>query len=301
VSRKFVFVGVTTGSSAINAIFPRWRDALGLPGDAEIHGLDLPPGAPAEDYRRAVAWMRDDPDVLGALVTTHKLDLLRAARDLFDELDPLAALLQEVSCIAVRDGRVLGWARDPVTAGLALDDVVGRDAPLGDVLCMGSGGAAAAISLVLFERRARRLVISDRDPERLAHTRALHDRVPHPATDVEYVLVDDARAHDDLLAGLQPGALVVNATGLGKDRPGSPLTDAATWPPGAIAWELNYRGDLVFLDQARAAGVRAEDGWRYFIVGWTAVMEIVFQHPIGPDDIERLSEAATFARPGSTA
>jgi len=297
VSRRFVFVGVTTGASAINAIFPRWRDALGLPGDAEIIGLDLPPGAPAEDYRRAVAWIRDDPEVLGALVTTHKLDLLRAARDVFDELDPLAELLEEVSCIAVRDGRVLGWARDPVTAALALDDL---DAPVADVLCMGAGGAAAAISLVLFERGTRRLIVTDRDPDRLAHARALHAQVPHPDTGVEYVLVGDGEPHDRLLAGLPAGALVINATGLGKDRPGSPLGDAAPWPAGAVAWELNYRGELDFLRQARAAGARTEDGWRYFIFGWTAVIELVFQRPIGAQDFERLAEAAAFARPGGT-
>lgn len=298
-SRKFVFVGVTTGSSAINAIFPRWRDALGLDGEAEIHGVDLPPGAPADEYRRVVEWMRDDPEVLGALVTTHKLDLLRSARDLFDELDPHAELLHEVSCVKTADGRVAGWARDPVTAALALDDLLG-DRRLGDVLCMGSGGAAAAISLVLFERGARRLILTDRDPDRLRHARALHERVPHEGTAVEYVEVADAAEHDRLLAGLAPGALVVNATGLGKDRPGSPLTDAATWPADALAWELNYRGELVFLDQARAAGVRAEDGWRYFIFGWTAVMEIVFDRPIAAQEIERLSEAAAFARPGGT-
>ena len=297
---RFVFVGVTTGASAINAIFPRWRDALGLPADAEIHGLDLPPGASAEDYRRAVAWMRDDPSVAGALVTTHKLDLLRAAHDMFDELDADAQLLQEVSCIATADGRVRGWARDTASSALALDDLLGRGAPVGDVLCMGSGGAAAAISLVLIARGARRLVLTDRDPERLAHARELHAQVPHPGTAVEYVHVRDAADHDRLLAGLAPGALVVNATGLGKDRPGSPLTGAARWPRDAVAWELNYRGDLQFLEQARAAGVRAEDGWRYFVFGWAAVIEIVFGRPIGPDDIERLTEAAAFARPGST-
>jgi shikimate 5-dehydrogenase len=178
--------------------------------------------------------------------------------------------------------------------------MLGKDAQVDDVLCMGSGGAAAAISLVLFERGARRLTLTDRNPERLAHARALHAAVPHAATEVEYVLVDDGGTHDRLLARLRPGALVVNATGLGKDRPGTPLGAGAAWPEAAVAWELNYRGELEFLAQARAAGVRAEDGWRYFIFGWTAVMELVFQRPIGAGDIERLAEAAAFARPGGT-
>jgi shikimate 5-dehydrogenase len=297
VSRRFVFVGVSTGSSSIMQVFPRWRDVLGLPGDVEMHGLDLPPGAPADDYRAAMAWMRDEPGVVGALVTTHKLDLLRAARDLFEELDPWAERLHEVSCIAVRGERVLGWAKDPLTAARALDDLLGAGPPR-EVLCMGSGGAAAAISLVLLERGAARLVLTDRDPDRLDHLRALHEEGQRrPA--VEYVHVAGAGDHDDLLAAMGRGALVINATGLGKDRPGSPLSDAGRFPQDAIAWDLNYRGDLVFLRQAQAAGVRAQDGWRYFIYGWTAVIEEVFERPIGDDDIDRLSEAAAFARPGS--
>ena len=53
------------------------------------------------------------------------------------------------------------------------------------------------------------------------------------------------------MAGLKPSSLVINATGLGKDVPGSPITDAGLFPQQGIAWDLNYRGDLVFLDQAR--------------------------------------------------
>ena len=43
-----------------------------------------------------------------------------------------------------------------------------------------------------------------------------------------------------------------------------------------MAWELNYRGERTFLHQARVqAGVRnltVEDGWTYFLHGWTAVI-----------------------------
>ncbi|GDY40853.1 hypothetical protein SANT12839_017350 [Streptomyces antimycoticus] len=91
---------------------------------------------------------------------------------------------------------------------------------------------------------------------------------------------------------------MVNATGLGKDRPGSPLTDAARFPQDGIAWDFNYRGDLVFLDQARAQRDARElnvvDGWLYFIHGWTRVMAEVFHIDIpthGPA-FERLSRIA---------
>ena len=86
--------------------------------------------------------------------------------------------------------------------------------------------------------------------------------------------------NDAVLDRLSPGALVINATGLGKDAPGSPLTGAARFPDRAIAWDLNYRGDLLFLDQARAQKaarhLQVEDGWSYFIHGWTQVIAEVF-------------------------
>lgn len=46
--------------------------------------------------------------------------------------------------------------------------------------------------------------------------------------------------------------------------------------------------------------MRADDGWRYFIYGWAAVIEEVFRRPIEDDDIDRLSDAAAFARPATT-
>jgi shikimate 5-dehydrogenase len=82
------------------------------------------------------------------------------------------------------------------------------------------------------------------------------------------------------VAALKPGSLVINATGLGKDAPGSPLTDAVQFPEQGIVWDLNYRGDLIFLDQARvhaaAKHLQIEDGWTYFIHGWTHVIAEVF-------------------------
>ena len=101
---------------------------------------------------------------------------------------------------------------------------------------------------------------------------------------------------------MKPGSLVVNATGLGKDAPGSPLTDAPSGPQDGIAWDFNYRGDLVFLDQARAQqhakNLQIEDGWIYFIHGWTRVIAEVFHIDIptsGPQ-FDELSRIAADAR-----
>jgi len=103
------------------------------------------------------------------------------------------------------------------------------------------------------------------------------------------------------VAALPATSMVVNATGLGKDGPGSPLTDACPWPERGLVWEFNYRGDLVFLDQARAAAaaraLSIHDGWVYFIHGWTRVIAEVFDIgiPMSGPDFDALSRIAIQA------
>src|SRR3712207_4674510 len=137
------FVGVSTGGSSIRTVFPRWADALGLPTRTLV-GHDVPLDSPAEVYRDVVETIRDDPQHWGALVTTHKMAVHEAAADLFDELDDLAVTFGEVSCIAKRDDRLVGSAKDPVTARLALEEFLAPDhfaRTGGAALVLGSGGA----------------------------------------------------------------------------------------------------------------------------------------------------------------
>jgi shikimate 5-dehydrogenase len=302
------FIGVSTGSSSIMRLFPRWAEVLGLEG-AVLVGRDVPLGAPAGRYRAAVRQIREDPLSVGALVTTHKLALLAAARDLFDELDPHAELLEEVSSISKRDGRVRGHAKDPVTAGRSLRDLLGEGwfaRTQGEALCLGAGGAGSAIVLHLLTRpdaaeRPRRIVVADPSRERLAALAGLAERVGSPV-ELELAAGADASENDRRLEELAPGSLVVNATGMGKDRPGSPLTDAARFPPGAAAWELNYRGELGFLRQARAQEAErdllVEDGWRYFLHGWSEVVAEVFDLTLDDATFARLAAAADDLRGG---
>jgi hypothetical protein len=155
------FIGVSTGGSSIMRLFPEWARMLGLT-DAQLLGLDLPLHADAVRYRDAVVRIKDDPLSLGALVTTHKLNLLEAAGDLFDELDRYARLCREVSNIAKRDGRLLGFAKDPITAGRALGEMLEPDywsRTDGQVLCLGAGGTTAALA-------AHLLSATDRPPRR---------------------------------------------------------------------------------------------------------------------------------------
>jgi shikimate 5-dehydrogenase len=304
----FYFVGVTTGRSSIRRVFPQWAQHLGI-DDVELVGIDLPPHAPPKQYRAVAHFLKDDKLSLGGLVTTHKIDLYLATEDIFDYVDPLARLMGEVSCLSKKDGQFRCHAKDPYSSGLALDAFLPPaywSAHMSDVFIIGAGGSAIAIDWYLSrpERgsdRPRRVVVTNRSPARLEKLRKIHVQ---SATDVtlETVVAPQPTNNDDVLATLPSYSAVINATGLGKDAPGSPLTDDAVFPLHSIAWDLNYRGDLIFLEQARKQqderSIKVEDGWIYFIHGWTQVISEVFQIDIptsGPE-FDQLASIPTASR-----
>ncbi|MEM7536552.1 MAG: shikimate dehydrogenase [Chloroflexota bacterium] len=302
----FYFIGVTTSKSSSMRVFPRWMVELGRP-EVVIQGVDMALHDAPENYRRIVTQMKQDPLSLGGLVTTHKIDLLDAARDLFDELGPYATICDEVSSISKRDGKLIGHATDPVAGGISLDAVIGDGyfgRTGGHVLCFGAGGSAVAMALHLMNKteasdRPEKLIVVNRSQPRLDKLTAL---VATQETDIafEFLLHEDAVRNDAIMADLPAHSVVVNATGMGKDRPGSPITDAGLFPKHGVAWELNYRGELGFMHQALAQResrqLHVEDGWVYFLHGWTQVIEHVLDLTVDEAQFARLGEIAAAVR-----
>ncbi len=298
----FYFIGVTTTKSSIMKIFPRWTVELGHP-EVVIQGVDLRLHDSRDAYRRAVAQIKYDPNSVGGLVTAHKINLYEAACDMFEYIDPYAKICGEVSSISKLEDRLEGHAKDPITSGLSLDAVVGKSyfgRTGGEVLSFGPGGSTTAIALHLIGKqdagdRPRRFVVvgrSERSIERLKRT------LDGQKTDIifEYVLNEASQKNDAIMAAMPRGSIVINATGMGKDLPGSPITDGGQFPQNAIAWELNYRGELQFLHQAErqreSRGVLVEDGWLYFLYGWTEVISQVYHMPIKGELFNRLARIA---------
>ena len=302
------FLGVSTGSSSIQRVFPVWAADLGLDG-AVLQGIDLPVGAPAADARRIVEFLAGDPLAAGMQITSHKVAVAEAAGDLFAARRPLATLMEEISCVTKEADGLHGFAKDPVAGELALDAIVPEDhwrstGANAVLLGAGGGGTALAWCLARGERGARRpaeLVVTDTSECRLQHLASIVGQV---GADLPLRLVHVASADDtDRVLAEQPaGSLVVNATGLGKDLPGSPVGADALLPERAIAWDLNYRGDLEFLgvagEQAADRGVRVEDGWTYFVHGWLQAVKEVFRAdvPTSGPRFDRLSALARGAR-----
>ncbi|MFJ2544631.1 shikimate dehydrogenase family protein [Microbacterium sp. NPDC087589] len=298
------FVGVSTGSSSIMKVFPKWAAVLGLPTE-NLVGHDLPLDATPAQYVAMVEQIRDDPHHRGALVTTHKMNLFAAASDLFDELDPFAVSCSEISSISKRGDRLIGRAKDPLTVDLALNDFLPADhfARTGaEVVILGAGGSGTALSWALAERAdaPARITVTARDDDKLVHLHEVHRRHGTPDGLIAYVRTDTVQEAAAIVAAAPAGSLIVNATGLGKDRPGSPLPDDVVFPTDAWVWEFNYRGSLEFLHQARAQqaerGLHVVDGWRYFIHGWSQVVADVFEIDLTPEIVERLAEAAESVR-----
>lgn len=302
----FYFIGVTTKKSSIMKVFPLWMKLFGRE-DVIIQGIDLRIHDSREAYRAAVAQVKSDPLTLGALVTTHKVDLFHAAEDMFDTIDPYAQITGEVSCISKFEGRLEGHAKDPISAGLSLDAITGKDyfgLTGAQVLLFGAGGSSAATILHLIRKsssldRPKKILVVNRSQPRLDAIRAMATGQGTEIT-IEYVCNADPRLNDQIMHGLPDHSIVINATGMGKDIPGSPITGAGLFPRSGIAWEFNYRGELDFLHQAQAQvqtrSLRVEDGWLYFVHGWTQVIAQVLHVNLTPELFHLLETTAAAAR-----
>lgn len=297
------FIGVTTGSSSIMKVFPEWAKALGHP-EAVMKGIDIAIHEKPEVYREVVEFLKNDPLSLGALVTTHKIDLYEAAHDLFDEIGTYARQFGEVSSIYKDGDKLCCDAKDPITCGMAMEEFVPadywRDHPEAGVFIMGAGGSC--ISMCSYYMRnsgkgndPKKIVVCNRSQPRLTECERINNRFYPNTIPAEYYLTPEPGQNDEQLTKMGEGSLVINATGLGKDRPGSPLTDAAVFPKNALVWELNYRGERRFMHQAEAQadrGVRVIDGWMYFIYGWTQVIADVFHTEILGERLKKMDEIA---------
>ncbi|MDX9866228.1 MAG: hypothetical protein RBT34_15600 [Anaerolineaceae bacterium] len=302
----FYFVGVTTGKSSINQLFPLWMEIFGRP-EVKLEGVDCKIHDDPDVYRQIVAQIKYDPNSIGGLITTHKMDLYAAAREMFDGFNDLAKITAEISCMSKTDGRLEGHAFDPITAGQSLNAIIdpgyfGRTG--GEVLLLGAGGSSLATVLHLMRQedpadRPKRITVVNRSQPRIDHMRQMVER---QGTDIEmvYVVNNDPLRNNEIMGVLPAHSIVINATGMGKDIPGSPITDAGLFPVKGIAWEFNYRGELDFMHQAlRQEGERnlqVEDGWVYFIYGWATVVAQVLHHPLSDELIGKLSAAGEAIR-----
>ena len=302
------FIGVTTGSSSSVRIFPEWAETLGL-GQVRLVGIDMKIHDRPENYLKVLEFIKADPLSLGALVTTHKMDLFAACEESFDVVDPLARELGEVSSIYKREGNLCARATDPYCGGMALEKFLPHEHfknSESEVLILGAGGSSLAL-VWYFLKGSRngntpsKIHVVNRSQARLDNLMLLAEEWGSEGRVIP-CLAPQPQIADRVINSLKSGSMVVNATGLGKDGPGSPITDGAMFPQNGIVWEFNYRGELEFLHQAMKQkadkALLIEDGWDYFVIGWSQVIADVFDLEV-PDTgplFDELSEQAEKLR-----
>ncbi len=297
------FIGVTTTKSSIMQVFPEWAKALGLK-DAVMKGIDIAIHEKPEVYREVVDFIKNDELSMGALVTTHKIDLYEAAKDMFEYLDQYAQAFGELSSISKLDGKLCGHAKDPITCGLAMEAFVPENHwknTGAEVFIMGAGGSAISMGSYLMQDKFKgnypsKIIVANRSQPRLSEIEKIFKTLDPGGIKFEYYLTPEPGQNDEVLKQVKPGSLIINATGLGKDRPGSPLTDDAVFPKDSLVWEINYRGDLRFmyqaLEQKEKQNLLVEDGWVYFVHGWTQVIAEVFHVNVGEPIFSELDKIA---------
>lgn len=302
----FYFIGVTTSKSSIMKIFPLWVNELGSP-EISIEGIDLKIHDIPENYRQAVAQIKYDNNSIGALVTTHKMDLYSAAEDMFDYFDDYALLLKEVSSISKNNGKLEGHAKDPISSGISFDHIVEKGyftKKKAQLLIFGAGGSSIATILHIITKREpsdkpEKIIVVNRSQPRLDHLKEIIQKI-QTNINIEYICNQNPEVNDKIMGSIPPYSIVINATGMGKDTPGSPVTDKGLFPENGIAWEFNYRGELNFMHQAEKQrnqrGVKVEDGWLYFIHGWTQVIFQALHLEITEEQFNRLTNIANNFR-----
>ena len=150
-----------------------------------------------------------------------------------------------------KNGKLIGHAKDPITSGKAMESILGKNHwqahPKAEAMVLGCGGAGTAIIEQLLSRE------EENTPQKitgLEHNRGRLEKVRNDFSNTKKLILQESGPTGDALAGimtrLPPNSLIVNATGMGKDLPGSPVPKSIDFPEQVIVWELNYRGSLEF-------------------------------------------------------
>lgn len=203
------------------------------------------------------------PEAVGELVRAARLlgfdglNITHPCKQLviehLDELAPDAAELGAVNTVVFKDGRAIGHNTD--ATGFAQSFARGlADAPTGDVVQLGSGGAGAAVAHALLNLGVDRVTLIDTDPARSAAlATALTARFgPGRAASAPAAATAERLAAADGLVHATPTGMVAH--------PGLPLP-AALLRPGLWVAEVVYRPlETELLREARAIGCRTLDG-----------------------------------------
>lgn len=280
------FVGVTTRSSFVHNVFEGWASCLGA--SIILDPQDISLGAPPDVYRTTITALRNGyPTLRGALITSHKAAVFDSCADMFDCVSEDAARLGEVGMVYWSDDRFCAGANDVFSTQRVATELLLNSGNWLDgcrrAVILGAGGAGVALANTMLldpELRCTEVIIVESNGSRADR---ISELVKAWDSKVPVSVIQSTGLADEVVKQSGVGSLIVNATGLGKDRPGSPVSRRVVFPEKSFIWEFNYRflqqEMPTFLETAREQeskrGLKIEDGWDYFIWGWLVVMSRV--------------------------
>ncbi|MDD4715396.1 MAG: shikimate dehydrogenase [Oscillospiraceae bacterium] len=179
----------------------------------------------------------------------HKEDLI----PLMDTLSEEAAFYGSVNTVCIKDGKCIGYNTDGRGLIRSLEDG-GFDPKGKDVVLLGAGGAAKAVSLSFVRSGARRVVVCNRN---LARAEALCRKNPD-------VLVSVGFDGESLKKAAAECDLLVNCTSLGMTGTAAQFSDfdfLDDLPQNAMVFDLIYSPrETVLLQKARRKGHTVQNG-----------------------------------------
>jgi shikimate dehydrogenase len=259
--------------------------------------LDVALGSPPSVFRSTLEMLRAE-DSAGGLVTSHKASVFDHCWTAFDFLEPQSVALGEIGVVYKTGDYLCGGVSDVQSGGLILRRLVVdseiKEPFVAVVLGGGGSGLAAAWNLGV-SGIASSVTVVESDPVRRRVVRGLVESWPSSHR-VQIAEGEDGIA-DSVICRDGGADLVINATGMGKDRSGSPVAKASVFKDGSVVWDFNYRGSLEFLSQAYSVAedrhLTVRDGWDYFSAGWSVVMSRVAGQPWTPGTFESFRSEAS--------
>jgi shikimate dehydrogenase len=212
-----------------------------------------------DDLPSAINRLRQ-PQNLGANITVPYKE---AVIGLLDHIDNFAELVGAVNTVVNRDGRLAGFNTDAAGFLKALHEDASFEPENKEVLILGAGGAARAVSFALLQEKVNTLIIANRSlakAEILAG--ALAKQVANSKMKTEIVAV--ALPSANLTKVVVHCQLIVNCTTVGmKHSSGerkSPLASRLI-PKDALVYDLVYNPSKTpLLKMAKAAGAKTIGG-----------------------------------------
>jgi len=128
----------------------------------DVNYLYIPIELKKEDLEHVVKAM-PKMNFAGFNVTIpYKIEIMK----FLDEIDDLAKSIGAVNTVAIKDGKLRGYNTDGIGFLRSMEDELSLSADGRNILILGSGGAARAISMTLAMNKANRIYICNRTYER---------------------------------------------------------------------------------------------------------------------------------------